>query len=48
MRLREGRVILPKENPLRDENEPLGRFFLQLIDGLGPHAPTSNTTRHSG
>lgn len=36
VRLREGRVILPKENPLRDENEPLGRFFLQLIDGLGP------------
>jgi hypothetical protein len=38
VRLREGRVVLPKENPLRDGNDPLGMFFRQLIDDLG-HSP---------
>lgn len=35
VRLREGRVVLPMENPLRDESDPLGEFFLRLIDDLG-------------
>jgi hypothetical protein len=34
VRLREGRVVLPKENPLRDVHNPLGMFFRQLIDDL--------------
>lgn len=34
VRLREGRVVLPKENPLRDVHDPLGVFFLELIDDL--------------
>lgn len=38
VRLREGRVVVPKENPLRDVNDPLGRFFRQLIDDVG-HSP---------
>lgn len=26
---------MPRENPLRDENDPLGRFFRRLVDDLG-------------
>jgi Probable sensor domain DACNV len=42
VRLRDGRVVLPKENPLRDGNDPLGMFFRQLIDDLG-HSPRYRT-----
>jgi hypothetical protein len=38
VRLREGRVVVPKENPLRDAGDPLGLFFRRLIDDLGPSA----------
>lgn len=34
VRLRGGRIVLPKENPLRDGNDPLGRFFHQLVGDL--------------
>jgi hypothetical protein len=39
VRLREGRVIVPQQNPLRDEDGPLGRFFRQLVDDLRDSAP---------
>ncbi len=42
VRLREGRVVLPKENPLRDGNDPLGMFFRRLIDDLA-HSPRHRT-----
>jgi hypothetical protein len=42
VRLREGRVVLPKPNPLRDGNDPLGMFFRRLIDDLG-HSPRLRT-----
>jgi hypothetical protein len=42
VRLREGRIVLPKENPLRDGHDPLGMFFRQLIDDLG-HGPRQRT-----
>ena len=42
VRLREGRVVVPKENPLRDADDPLGMFFRQLIDDLG-HSPRHRT-----
>lgn len=42
VRLREGWIVVPKENPLRDGNDPLGRFFLQLIDDL-EHSPRDRT-----
>jgi hypothetical protein len=42
VRLREGRVVLPKENPLRDGNDPLGMFFRRLIDDLA-HSPRYRT-----
>lgn len=35
VRLREGQIIVPRENPLRDVNDPLSRFFRQLVDDLG-------------
>jgi hypothetical protein len=35
VRLREGRVVSSKENPLRDVHDPLGMFFRHLIDDLG-------------
>ena len=34
VRLREGRIIVPHKNPMRDVNEPLGLFFHHLVEGL--------------
>jgi hypothetical protein len=42
VRLRAGRIILPHENPLRREDEPLGRFFKQLVDDFGQAPPYRN------
>ena len=33
-RLREGRIIVPQKNPMRDADDPLGHFFRQLVDDL--------------
>jgi len=42
VRLREGRIVVPKENPLRDVHDPLGMSFRQLIGDLG-HLPGHRT-----
>lgn len=34
VRLREGRIIVPQKNPMRDMSESLGLFFHQLVEGL--------------
>ena len=34
VRLREGRIILPQANPLRNTADPLGRYFGGLVDAL--------------
>ncbi|MBW3541100.1 MAG: hypothetical protein KY476_12595 [Planctomycetes bacterium] len=38
VRLRAGRIIVPQENPLRNVDGPLGRFFLELAEDLR-HSP---------
>jgi len=35
-RLRDGRIVPPKENPLRIESDPLGMFLGRLIEDLEP------------
>lgn len=38
VRLRDGRIIVPQENPMRSMEAPLGRYFRQLVDDLR-HSP---------
>ena len=33
-RLREGQIVVPQENPMRDADAPLGRFFRHLMDDV--------------
>ncbi len=41
VRLRDGRILLPQENPLQSLQNPLGRFFHQLVDDLQQPALSS-------
>lgn len=34
VRLREGQIIVPQRNPMRDVNQPLGLFFHHMVEGL--------------
>ena len=39
VRLREGQIVVPQENPMRDVDDPLGRFFRHLVDDLRNSPP---------
>jgi len=50
VRLRDGRVIFPQKDPFQSVQNPLGRFFRQLIDDLqesGQYRDMSNSTEES-
>jgi len=39
LRLREGQIVVPQKNPMRDVDDPLGRFFCHLVDDLRNSPP---------
>jgi Probable sensor domain DACNV len=48
VRLRDGRVIFPQDSPLQSLQNPLGRFFHQLIGDLPQSAPCGDLPNSAG